>query len=48
MSVAVAQFWPDWTSIAVVVGIFLFGQFLEGNVLCPSWSARTSACIRSG
>lgn len=33
--VAVAQFWPDWTSIAVVLAIFLFGQFAEGNVLAP-------------
>jgi predicted PurR-regulated permease PerM len=33
--VAVAQFWPDWTSIAMVLGIFLVGQFFEGNVLSP-------------
>jgi predicted PurR-regulated permease PerM len=35
MSVAVAQFWPDYTSILIVLGIFLFGQFVEGNVLSP-------------
>jgi predicted PurR-regulated permease PerM len=35
LGVAVAQFWPQWTSIAVVLGIFLVGQFLEGNVLSP-------------
>ena len=35
LGVAVAQFWPDWTSIAVVLGIFLVGQFLEGNLLSP-------------
>jgi predicted PurR-regulated permease PerM len=34
-SVAVGQFWPQWTSIAAVVGIFLVGQFFEGNVLQP-------------
>src|SRR5665647_132578 len=35
VGVAVAQFWPDYTSILVVLGIFLVGQFLEGNVLAP-------------
>jgi predicted PurR-regulated permease PerM len=34
-SVAVGQFWPHWGSIAGVVGIFLVGQFVEGNVLGP-------------
>jgi predicted PurR-regulated permease PerM len=33
--VAVAQFWPHWTSIVTVLAIFLFGQFVEGNVLAP-------------
>jgi predicted PurR-regulated permease PerM len=35
LGVAVAQFWPDWTSILMVLGIFLVGQFIEGNVLAP-------------
>jgi predicted PurR-regulated permease PerM len=35
LCVAVAQFAPDWTRIAIVAGIVLFGQFLEGNVLAP-------------
>jgi len=35
VGVAVAQFWPQWGSILVVLGIFLVGQFLEGNVLSP-------------
>jgi predicted PurR-regulated permease PerM len=35
LAVAVAQFWPDWTWILVVLAIFLTGQFLEGNVLTP-------------
>jgi predicted PurR-regulated permease PerM len=34
-SVAVGQFWPNWISIAIVIGIFLVGQFIEGNVLGP-------------
>jgi predicted PurR-regulated permease PerM len=35
LGVAVAQFWPDWSMILLVLGIFLVGQFLEGNVLAP-------------
>jgi predicted PurR-regulated permease PerM len=35
LGVAVAQFWPDWGMILVVLGIFLFGQFAEGYVLAP-------------
>jgi predicted PurR-regulated permease PerM len=34
-SVAVGQFWPQWIPIAGVIGIFLVGQFVEGNVLGP-------------
>ena len=33
--VAVVQFWPDWTMIAVVLSIFFSGQFIEGNILSP-------------
>jgi predicted PurR-regulated permease PerM len=33
--IAVAQFWPDWIWIGVVIGIFLIGQFIEGNILVP-------------
>ena len=35
VGVAVAQFWPDYTWIVVVIVIFFFGQFVEGNVLSP-------------
>jgi predicted PurR-regulated permease PerM len=35
LGVAVAQFWPDYMWIAMILGIFLVGQFLEGNVLSP-------------
>ena len=33
--VAVAQFYPDWTRILIVLGVVLVGQFMEGNVLSP-------------
>ncbi|HEX2255458.1 MAG TPA: AI-2E family transporter [Afifellaceae bacterium] len=35
VGVAIVQFWPDWLWIAVVAGIFAFGQFVEGNFLQP-------------
>ena len=35
LGVAVAQFWPQYGSILMVLGIFLVGQFLEGYVLSP-------------
>jgi predicted PurR-regulated permease PerM len=35
IGVAMAQFWPDWTWIALVLAVFLFGQFIEGNILSP-------------
>jgi predicted PurR-regulated permease PerM len=35
LGVAIAQFWPEWTSIATVVAIFIAGQFIEGNILSP-------------
>jgi predicted PurR-regulated permease PerM len=34
--VAVSQYWPDYTKIAIVCGIFIFGQLMEGNVLTPN------------
>jgi predicted PurR-regulated permease PerM len=33
--VAVAQFWPDFVSIAMVIGVFVIGQGLEGYILSP-------------
>lgn len=33
--VAVAQFFPDWSRIIIIVAIVLVGQFIEGNVLSP-------------
>jgi predicted PurR-regulated permease PerM len=35
LAVAVAQFWPEWTSIVTVLAIFIVGQFIEGNILSP-------------
>jgi predicted PurR-regulated permease PerM len=35
IGVALYQFWPDWTWISVIVGIFVVGQFVEGNILQP-------------
>jgi len=34
--VALAQFWPDYSKIALVCAIFVFGQLMEGNVLTPN------------
>lgn len=33
--VAIAQFWPEWTWILLIVGVFFLGQFLEGYILQP-------------
>jgi len=35
IAVALTQFWPDYMRIAIVIGIFLLGQFLEGNFISP-------------
>jgi predicted PurR-regulated permease PerM len=35
MGVAIVQFWPDWTWILATLGVFVFGQFVEGNILSP-------------
>lgn len=34
-AVAVSQFWPEMVPIAIVVGVFMAGQALEGLVLTP-------------
>ncbi|MPT22689.1 MAG: AI-2E family transporter [Starkeya sp.] len=33
--VAIVQFFPDYSMIAIVIGIFVFGQFVEGYILSP-------------
>jgi predicted PurR-regulated permease PerM len=35
VSVALAQFWPDWTLPLAVLTLFIAGQFIEGNFLTP-------------
>lgn len=35
IGLALFQFWGDWLSIGIIGGIFMIGQFLEGNVLTP-------------
>lgn len=33
--VAIVQFWPDWMMILAVLGVFVVGQAVEGNILSP-------------
>lgn len=35
LGVAFVQFWPEWQWVLAVAGIFLVGQFIEGNILQP-------------
>jgi predicted PurR-regulated permease PerM len=37
VGMAIAQTWgdPDWAFVALVAGIFFFGQLVEGNILSP-------------
>ena len=35
IGLALYQFWGEWLQIAVVAGIFVVGQFLEGNIITP-------------
>ena len=35
VSIALAQFWPEWTMILLVLAICLAGEFIEGNILVP-------------
>jgi len=35
VTLACFQFWPDYTMIGLVIGIFIMGQFIEGNFLQP-------------
>jgi predicted PurR-regulated permease PerM len=35
LCVAVAQFWPDWTPLAIVAGIFLLGETIADYILSP-------------
>jgi predicted PurR-regulated permease PerM len=33
--VAIVQGWPSWHLLGLAIGVFLIGQFLEGNILSP-------------
>ena len=33
--VALVQFLPDWTWVLATLGVFMVGQFIEGNILSP-------------
>ncbi|MBI1261553.1 MAG: AI-2E family transporter [Rhizobiales bacterium] len=35
IGLALFQFWPDYVQIGIIAGIFLLGQFIEGNFLSP-------------
>ncbi len=35
IGVGLVQFWPDYVSMLIIVGIFVAGQFIEGNFLSP-------------
>jgi len=35
IGLALFQFWGDWLSIGLIAAIFVFGQFIEGNILTP-------------
>jgi predicted PurR-regulated permease PerM len=35
VGLALVQFWGEWGMIALVAGIFVVGQFVEGNILTP-------------
>lgn len=34
-AVAIVQGWPSWHLLAMALGVFFTGQFLEGNILSP-------------
>jgi predicted PurR-regulated permease PerM len=35
VGMALAQFWPEWAWVLAVAGVFVVGQFIEGNILQP-------------
>lgn len=41
LAVAIVQFWPDYTMVLVVLGVFVVGQFIEGNILQPRLVGRS-------
>jgi predicted PurR-regulated permease PerM len=41
VGVAIAQFWPDWSIVGLVLAVFVVGQFIEGNILAPKLVGET-------
>lgn len=41
VGVAIVQFWPEWWMVLMVIAIFSFGQFVEGNFLQPRWVGKS-------
>jgi predicted PurR-regulated permease PerM len=41
VGVAIAQFWPEWTMVGLVLLVFVVGQFIEGNILAPKLVGET-------
>lgn len=41
VGVAIVQFWPEWWMVLIVIAIFSFGQFVEGNFLQPRWVGKS-------
>jgi len=35
ITLALVQFWGDWVSVAIIVAVIAFGQFMEGNIITP-------------
>ncbi len=35
IGVGLVQFWPDYSTVFLIIGIFVAGQFIEGNFLSP-------------
>ncbi len=35
IGVALVQFWPDYSAVLIIIGVFVAGQFIEGNFLSP-------------
>jgi predicted PurR-regulated permease PerM len=35
IGVGLVQFWPDYSMVLIIIGVFAAGQFLEGNFLSP-------------
>jgi predicted PurR-regulated permease PerM len=35
IGVGLVQFWPDYSAVLLIIGIFVAGQFVEGNFLSP-------------